>query len=350
MKKFFTRLFMVVSGTLVVLGLTFGVGVNVVQAADPIELTYAGMWSPKHPQSVAAKLWIEKIEKETKGRVKIKPFWAGALYRPRQSALELSKGVADIGDFSGAYAPMGYAFEKSMRMAFWGVNNRKLARKVYYAVMDKYPQLEEEFTTGGIKVMAYASIPPYQLLVAKKKVATVDDIRGLTLKASGDLAKLATALGGEGVVIGMGETYTALQKTTIDGAFAPYETLKTFRFAEVVDYVVEFNISAAPAGHWGFSMKSWNKLPKDIQKVFLNNMEWFGEKVEELMFAGEEKGIALAKQHNANFVKLSPSDLDKVYKAVDSTMLKKMGQLDAKGMPGTDVYRDMRSLIKHYGQ
>ena len=268
---------------------------------------------------------------------------------PEAVCPELAKGVADIGDFSGAYAPMGYAFEKSMRMAFWGVNDRKLARKVYYAVMDKYPQLEEEFTTGGIKVMAYASIPPYQLLVAKKKVATVDDVRGLTIKASGDLAKLATALGGEGVVISMGETYTALQKTTIDGAFAPYETLKTFRFAEVVDYIVELNIAAAPAGHWGFSMKSWNKLPKDIQMVFLKNMEWFGEKVEELMFAGEEKGIALAKQHNANFVKLSSSDLEKVYKAADSTMLKKMGQLDAKGMPGTAVYKDMRALIKHYG-
>jgi len=350
MSKFHNRLIMVISATLIVLGLTFGAGANAALAADTIELTYGGLWPPSHPQSVAAKLWIEKIEKETNGRVKIKAFWAGALYKGRESALELSKGVADIGDFSGAYAPMGYAFEKSMRMAFWGVNDRKLARKVYYEVAAKYPQLEQEFTTGGIKVMAYASIPPYQLLLAKKKVTKVDDIKGLTIKASGDLGKLANALGGQGVVISMGESYTALQKSTIDAVFAPYETMKTFRFAEVLKYALELNIAAAPAGHWGFNLKAWNKLPPDIQKVFENNIEWFGLKVEELSFAGEDMGLALAKKHKVELLTLPPSELKKVYDIANKTMLDKMAQLDAKGLPGSAVYNDIRRLIKEYSK
>ena len=337
---------MVISGTLIVLGLTFGVGGKAVEAADPIELTYGGLWPPTHPMSVAAKLWIEKIEREAQGRVKIKTFWAGALYKPRQSALELAKGVADIGDFSGAYAPKGFGFEKSMRMVFYGVNDRKLARKVYHEVSAKFPQLEEEFTSAGIKVMAYASIPPYQLLLAKKPVRTAADFKGLTIKASGDLSKVAAALGGEGIVMPMSESYTALQKTTIDAVFAPYETMKSFRFAEVVKYALELNIASAPAGHWGFNLKSWNKLPKDIQKVFEDNVEWFGLKVEELVFANEETGINLAKKHKVEFIKLPPEELDKVYAVVDSTIGKKMAGLDAKGMPGTDVYKEIRRLIK----
>jgi TRAP-type C4-dicarboxylate transport system substrate-binding protein len=346
MRRFHNRLFLVISGTLIVLGLTFGIGGKSVEAADPIELTYGGLWPPSHPMSVAAKLWIEKIEKEAQGKVKIKPFWAGALYKPRQSALELAKGVADIGDFSGAYAPKGFDFEKSFRMVFYGVNDRKLARKVYYAVSAKYPQLEKEFTDAGIKVMAYASIPPYQLLLAEKPVRKVADFKGLTAKASGDIAKVATGLGGEGIVMPMSESYTALQKTTIDAVFAPYETLKSFRFAEVVKYALELNIASAPAGHWGFNMKSWNKLPKDVQKVFENNVEWFGLKVEELVFANEETGVNLAKKHKVEFIKLPPAELAKVYAVVDSTITQKMAKLDAKGMPGTDVYKEIRRLIK----
>ncbi|MGW8188161.1 MAG: hypothetical protein ACWGNK_12870, partial [Desulfobacterales bacterium] len=129
MRRLRNFLIMVISATLIVLGLTFGVGSKAVEAADPIELTFGGLWPPTHPMSVASQLWIEKIEKDTQGRVKIKPFWAGALYKPKDSALELGKGVADIGDFSGAYAATGFDFEKSMRMVFWGVNDRKLARK-----------------------------------------------------------------------------------------------------------------------------------------------------------------------------------------------------------------------------
>jgi TRAP-type C4-dicarboxylate transport system substrate-binding protein len=350
MKRFGIRLIMVIAGTFIVFGLTCGAGVKAVEAADTINLTYGGLWPPTHPMSKAVALWIEKVENDTKGRVKIKPFWAGALYRPRQSALELGKGVADIGDFSGAYASKGFDFEKAMRMVLYGVNDRHLARKVYYEVAAKYPELEKEFTDANIKVMAYASIPPYQLLVAKKPVRKVDDFKGLTFKASGDIAKVAKALGGEGIVMPMSESYTALQKGTIDGVFAPYETLKSFRFAEVVKYGVELNITSAPAGHWGFCMDSWKKLPQDIQKVFLDNVEWFGQKVEELVFATEDMGTALGKKHGAEFTKLPPAELKKVYDVVDETVMEKMVQLDAKGLPGTKVYKDMRSLIDKYSK
>ncbi|MBN1848082.1 MAG: TRAP transporter substrate-binding protein DctP [Deltaproteobacteria bacterium] len=349
MGKLVKRLSLVVFGALIVAGLIFSANTNVVQAAE-INLTYGGNWPPNHPMSVATQEWINKIAKETNGRVNIKPFWASALYKPRESAMELGKGVADIGDLSGAYAPVGYAFEKSMRMAFWGVDDRILARKVYYAAREKYPQLDKEFTDGNVKVMAYASIPPYQLLVAKKKIASTADFKGMTIKATGDIAKLINELGGSGINMPMGETYTALQKTTIDGAVAPYETLKSFRFAEVVKYALELNIGAAPAGHWAFNLDSWKKLPKDIQKVIEDNIEWFSNRIEELVYAGEELGINLAKEHKVEFLKLPASELDKVYAIVEKTILQEMKAVDDQGLPGTEVYQYMRSLIKQHSK
>jgi TRAP-type C4-dicarboxylate transport system substrate-binding protein len=40
-----------------------------------IELTYASINPPAHGYSVADKIFFEKIEKESKGEVKIKPYW-----------------------------------------------------------------------------------------------------------------------------------------------------------------------------------------------------------------------------------------------------------------------------------
>lgn len=350
MRRLCSCLIMVISVTLIMSGLTFGIGAKAAKAAEAIELTFGGLWPPAHPISAASELWIKKIENDSQGRVKIKPFWAGALYKPKDSALELGKGVADIGDFSGAYATTGFDFEKSMRMVFWGVNDRKLARKVYMEVNAKFPQLEKEFTDSGIKVMAYASIPPYQLLLAKKPIQKAEDLKGMTLKVTGDFGKVASAFGAEGIVMPMGEAYTALQKGTIDGVFAPYETLKSFRFAEVVKYAIELDIASAPAGHWGFCLTSWNKLPKDIQKVFEDNIDWYGEKVEELVFAGEDQGIQLAKENKVQFMKLPPQEVDKIYDVVNSAILEQMKELDGKGLPGTEVYKDMRSLIKKYSK
>jgi TRAP-type C4-dicarboxylate transport system substrate-binding protein len=349
MRRLCSCLIMVISVTLIVSGLAFGIGAKTAEAAETINLKFGGLWPPAHPMSVASELWMKKIEKDTQGRVKIQPFWAGALYKPKDSALELGKCVAQVGDFSGAYASTGFDFEKSMRMVFWGVNDRKLARKVYNEVNGKFPQLEKEFTDAGIKVMAYASIPPYQLLLAKKPIKKADDLKGMTLKVTGDFGKVASAFGAEGIVMPMGESYTALQKGTIDGVFAPYETMKSFRFAEVVKYAVQLDIASAPAGHWGYCLKSWDQLPKDIQKVFEDNIEWYGLKVEELVFAGEDKGIELAKENKVEFIKLPPAELDKIYDVVNNVILEQMKELDAKGLPGTDVYKDMRRLIKEAG-
>jgi hypothetical protein len=40
--------------------------------------------------------------------------------------------------------------------------------------------------------------------------------------------------------------------------------------------------------------------------------------------------------------------LDKVYAVVDGTILEQMEDLDSKGLPGTDVYKEIRRLIKVY--
>jgi len=316
---------------------------------EVIKLTFGGLYPPTHPFSLATQAWIEKIEEETDGRVVIFPFWAGALYGPRDSATELGKGVADIGDFSGAYAPAGFDFEKSFRMVFWGVDDRVLARKVYDEVGAKYPELEAEFTDANIKVMAYASVPPYHLITVDDPVRTVDDFQGLMLKTTGDIGKLAAALGAEGMTIGMGDTYIALQKGTIDGGFVTDETLASFLFAEVIDYCTRLYIASAPAGHWGMNMDTWNSLPPDIQQVFEDNIVWFGLKVEELAFAKNAEGVALAEEHGVEFITLSAADLDKVYAAADAVIRAEMADLDAKGLPGTEVYEEMLRLIEEYG-
>jgi len=346
MGKFIRSFIIVFVGALFVFGLTLGTTVSMVQAADTINLKFGGLWPPTHPMSKATVAWIEKIEKETQGRVKIQPFWAGALYKPRESTLELSKGVADVGDCSGSYAPTGFDFEKSMRTIMWGVDDRHLARKAYYYVDKKYPELEKEFTDAGLKVMAYAGIPPYQVILASKRITKAEDFKGITAKATGDLAKIITVLGGEGINMPMGETYTALQKNTIDAAVVPFETLKTFRFAEIVKYALKVDLGSCPAGHWAFSLKSWAKLPPDIQKVFDDNVEWFGLKVEELVFPGTEEGIKLAKENGVEFIELPPAELDKVYKVADDVIRGQMAELDAKGLPGTAVYEDIRKFIK----
>ncbi|MGB9886961.1 MAG: TRAP transporter substrate-binding protein [Moorellales bacterium] len=315
-------------------------------STQTIVLKFAATYSPNHPQAIADQAWFEKIEKETGGRVKFEPVWGGALMKADQAFIELANGVADVSEFSGAYVKEGFDIEKAMRVLFCNVPDREVARRIYHELRAKYPQIDAEFSK--IKVLAYHAITPYQVATVKKPIRKVGDFKGLMLKVSGDHLKIAQALGADASPIPMSETYVALQKGTIDGAMVPYETLKSFRFGEVVKYVTELNMATGPTPHRGMNLNTWNKLPPDIQKVFEDNIEWYGRKIEEELFKADASGIDFAKQQGVEFIKLSDEELKKYRNVVDKVIQEQAKALDTKGLPGTQIYEDIKRLSDQY--
>jgi TRAP-type C4-dicarboxylate transport system substrate-binding protein len=114
-------------------------GRTMAQQGKVIELTYGSPYGPDHTFSKTDKRWIAKIEKETNGRVKIKPFWGGAIIGGGSDAMdEVVKGVADIGFVSPGQARSGYEFAKANFLFF---SNASIAnvRPIFMEVLKKFP-------------------------------------------------------------------------------------------------------------------------------------------------------------------------------------------------------------------
>jgi len=314
----------------------------------PIELKYASTQPPGHAFSLGDLAWIDKIHEETNGRVHIEPYWAGALMSDADAYYELRKGVADIAYIGADYIKEGFDIEKATRILFYGSPSLEISHRVYDDLRSKFPEIDAEWS--GVKIMAAHGITPYQLLTLKKPVRMAEDFRGLTIKASGDFVQLVGELGGEGVPVPMSETYVALQKGTIDGCFSPYECLLSFKFGEVVKYATNLNLVAAPTPHRAMNWDSWNKLPPDIQEIFENNRGFWEAKIEEAMLKADDAGIAFGKEQGVEFITLPPEELDKVYEALTAIVLTRFTNLDAKGLPGTDIAKEARRLIEEYSK
>jgi len=206
-------------------------------AEKPIELKWGGLYGPTHPYSQAAQTWMKKIEEETNGRVRFRAYWGGSLFGPKESWTELVKGVADCnGDGIFEYGPTGFTILKVMGTFFYGMSGPEVARRVYKEIFDKFPEIRREF--DGAKVLSIAGVSPYRF-ITKKPINTLEDLKGLMIRCvSTDVPYLKT-IGMEPVVMPMGEAYMAMQKGIIDAIWAPIETLKSMRFAEVAKYASE---------------------------------------------------------------------------------------------------------------
>jgi TRAP-type C4-dicarboxylate transport system substrate-binding protein len=319
-------------------------GTSAAQQGKVIELTYASPVGPDHTFSMVDKKWIEKIEKETNGRVKIKPFWGGTLVGSRDAVDELVEGVADIGFISPGYAKSGYPFTRSCFVFFYGAN-QEIGRRVFKEMLAKFPEIEAEYK--GLKVLSWSSGTDYQL-ISRKPVHKLSDMKGMRIKTIADLTSVLASLGVEGFNMPTPEVYLNLQKGVVDGTLTPYEGFKSLKLGEVAKYVTEMNIYRPHSGGKVVNLNTWNKLPKDIQKVFENNIEWWGLETDKAFIQADLDGKEIAKKLGVEFIKLSKEDMEKFYAPVKELAAKEAKALDAKGLPGTKMYQEAQNLIQKY--
>jgi len=101
------RSMVVMLAALLFVAFVFPVGVMAQQKV--IELTFGSPYNVDHPFSKTDQKWFAKIEKETNGRVKFKPFWGGAIIGGGGGAIdEMATGVADCGQISPGQAKTGF--------------------------------------------------------------------------------------------------------------------------------------------------------------------------------------------------------------------------------------------------
>jgi len=264
------------------------------QTGTPIELKFATIFPPTQPFSLAAQHWIDKIEKETGGGLKIKPYWSGTLISAREGLLEATRGSADIIHFAAAYEKTGLNLIKGQAGFYQGSAGPEVDIKVFWQLWDKYPELLREIQ--GLKLLGLGGIGNPLRLMTIKPVRNLADLKGMRIKAPQEALATLKTFGIEGVVIPMPDAFENLQKGIIQGLFASPETYKSMRFAEIVKHETNLmtNMGALPA--YVMPPAIWNKLPADIQKVLDTNRIWLDQETIRMVDNADKEGSELAKK------------------------------------------------------
>jgi TRAP-type C4-dicarboxylate transport system substrate-binding protein len=336
---------------LIVLGFIFVVIPCMGDCANPvkpIELKYATAFPPTHSWVVADQRFFDKIEKETNGMVKVRIYAGGSLVSPREDYAELVKGAADIADCSLDYTPSGFDVYKIWANFFYGITDIETERRISVEVFQKFPEMQAELVRS--KLLVFGAVPPYQVLTSKKPVNAINDFKGLRLKATAGFFDILKGVGAEAITMPMSETYVSMEKGIVHGALAPCDTLKSFRFAEVVHYITKVNYGVAGQPRRFMNLNCWNSLPPEIQEVFEKNFDFWASEMDKEMTKANQIGIDEAKKMGAQFIELSPEELNKFYDIAKAVALKKAAELDAKGIPGTKIFYEVRRLVDQYSK
>lgn len=309
-------------------------------AEGAVRLRYANFPPANTFPCVQMERWISEIQKATNGKVQIDSFPGGALLDARSMLRGVMRGQADIGCFSTAYYagafPVSSVFELPL-----GFRSSEVASRAFmkFVTEQKPADLEK------VKVLTVFATPPAQVM-SRKPVASLDDLKGLQLRASGILADEVSLLGGKPVSMPQSEAPDAIQRGAVDGVFSSLDVVKDLNYAETCRYGLLTDMSIYPFVVV-MNRKVWDSLPADVQQqmdaLAMPHAEWTGKYVDAHAREALEWGKAT---YNIDYRSLSDAERAKALELVAPLVEGWVAKATKDGIPAAEILQSVKANLE----
>ena len=213
--------------------------------------------APLFATSRGAKMLSEELEKATNGELKARLHLSGTLQiAPNNITVAVADGVVQIADdlFNSGNIPV--AGIPRLPGLVRSLDEFTKAAEVLH------PYLEKAFAEKGIVLLA-AYTYPLQVVWGRKKLTSLDDIKGMKLRvAQPEQGEMVRRFGGTSVTISAPEVPSALDRGVVDGIFTAgvgavlWKDLLKYGFLMVVNVNNSYIIA---------NTEAFNKLSPDLQ-------------------------------------------------------------------------------------
>jgi TRAP-type C4-dicarboxylate transport system substrate-binding protein len=297
-----------------------------------INLKIANYFPPPSKQSKITEEFGAELESRSGGRIKVQFFGGGSLLKAPAMFKGIETGITDIGYSHVYYTPGRMPVCELIGLPI-GTPTGWVAAHMAYDFYEKFKP--KEF--NSVRVLAMHGNAP-SLILANKPIENLEAMKGLIIRAPDISGECVAALGGTPAPTPMMEVYDAISKGVINGVWAPYETLKTFRFAEVTKYVADcWEIGSVYPFYMAMNKNSYNKLPRDLQELVDTMSGEYQERFGLMWNEIELTGKAFGAQQGVKYYDYSDQEAAKWQKAVEPVITKSIKSMVQKGYPESEV-------------
>lgn len=268
---------------------------------------YMHQSAPNFATSRGAKLFTEQVEKATNGELKIRLHLAGTLQINASNITQaVGENVVQIGD----------DLFNSGNIAVAGIPRLPMLIQSYddFAKADTVlkPYIEKAFAQKGSTVLASYTYP-MQFVWGRKKLASLDDIKGMKLRvAQPEQGELVRRFGGVSITMSAPEVPSALDRGVVDGIFTAGVGAVLWKDLLKFGYVLIVNVNNS---YFIANTDAYRKLSPRRQDELRKAAEEAARWDQDTMKAEEADSVQLLQSAGYTFTQARP---DEITRAVDA--------------------------------
>jgi TRAP-type C4-dicarboxylate transport system substrate-binding protein len=246
-----------------------------VSAADQVTKVSFSIWqSPDHYMVKGIRRWASEISKRTDGKIEFVFYYGGTLTKGPQAYEGIVKGISDAAAASSGWNPGRFPLMRITDIPLGWTSSRQASLVSWEFYKTFKPKEWDEAHLLFLFTDAIGN------LHTKKPVRSIDDLKGVQIRGTGNDVPLINAMGGTPVGTPWSEVYLALQRGVAEGLISNHASYKAAKLAEVTRYTTDLNVRSV--GFWvAMNRKKWESLSPDLQKVINEVSEdavgWLGD-------------------------------------------------------------------------
>jgi len=301
--------FMLIPAAAIILWIPLGLAP--LAQAQKYELKISVETVPNHPRNMGIELFVQELIKRSGGRLEPKVYHSAELYKDIRVTKALSMGSLQMA-FPGQFVLEGSDINAGLTMLpmFFGQPQKVTEQlldgefgKTVSHLLEKRLQVK---VVGRVFEMGFDHV-----FTVKKKIARLEDFKGLKIRHAGGAAQVARlkALGAGAVYISWPDVPMSLAQGAIDGVST---TTKSVESAKLHEAGLKYAVETRNFISYYFPMvnlKFWNSLPQDLQKSFLEAYDGVVPKQREIAAREQEMAKEFLKTKGMEFFEPSVEEL-----------------------------------------
>jgi len=317
---------------IVVLALIFG-ACSFADAADPIKLKFASGFPPMHRNTAMMEKFSKELTGRSNGKLEITHLGGGTLLSQPKMATGIQTGIADFGMTHISYSAGRFPVSEVMELPI-GFPSPWVGA---HAMIDFYEKFKPK-DFNAYQFLMVSSSPLCVPQTLKKPVKTLEDFKGMKIRAQGRIADGTAALGGTPMPLEIVDVYEALRRGVLDGNLGNYEMMKGFKFGELLKYVTAaVDVSMVNVFYVVMNKSKFNSLPPDMKKLVIDFSKEFNEEWARSWNEIEIEGKEVFLKEGGQILSLTPEESGRWVKAVAPVLDKYKKDMVSKGHKGEDI-------------